>query len=94
MKKVKGITITSLLHNGILYEPRTEIEINVTEKEYEFLKNYIDFSIPQTYSKKEETKTEVKETEKIEKEKDRPNVRMAEANKPSLRTETGKMFKS
>ena len=74
MRKVTGITKTTLLHNGIWYPPFTEIEIDVEDSDYKFIKEYVDI-ISQT--KKEKPIPDVPQI-------DRPEVKKGSLKMPSL----------
>lgn len=79
MKRVKGITIKSVLHNGKIYYPKTPIDIEVSDADYELLKQYVNFDIPQT--NKEKTPKMVKPNNDVVK---RPDTVEAHIKKPTI----------
>lgn len=80
MARVKGITKTSLLHNGIFYEPNTKIDIEVNDNDYEFLKSYINYEIPK--AEEPTIKSDLKPKPVVEK----PNLSTTIMTKPSKPT--------
>lgn len=91
MKRVKGITKTSLIHNGKLYEPNQDIDISVDDNDYSWLvKNFVTISqtqetaVPEPIIKKEEKPSEM-ELPKMPNSIRKPDLSKAKMQKPTLK---------